>query len=110
MHDELDGLTTLWDGKSGQEYEYWVYEIWHPMASVPSNYCFAKEVEQHKWSPIYFGETDDISEHLDHHQKIDHILQHGATHILAHTSSEDVEVRHAEEADLVAKWKPPCND
>ncbi len=112
MHDELieNEVTILWDGKSGKEYEFWIYEIGYPMASVPCNYCFAKETEPHKWSPIYFGETGDISERFDYHQKIDRILQHGATHIHAHISGEDREVRRVEEADLVAKWKPPCND
>lgn len=57
-----DDLTILWDGESGKEYKYWIFKIGHPFKKVPGNYCFAKEPEPHHWTPIYFGETGDLSE------------------------------------------------
>jgi len=32
-----DQLTILWDGKSGREYRYWIYEIGHSMKQVPGS-------------------------------------------------------------------------
>lgn len=105
-----DNLTILWDGKSGKEYKYWIFEIGHPLKQVPGNYCFAKETEPSKWRPIYFGETKDLSERFDNHHKITCIRREGATHIHAHESSADKETRLTEEADLVERWHPECND
>ena len=105
-----DDLTILWDGEPGKEYRYWIYKIGHSMKQVPGNYCFAKEIEPHQWTPIYFGETEDISERFEYHHKMDCILRKGATHIHTHTSSPDKEIRCAEETDLINRWHPPCND
>ena len=105
-----DQLTILWDGKSGREYRYWIYDIGHSMKQVPGNYCFAEETLPHTWKPIYFGETSDLSECFDYHHKMDCIRQNGATHIHTHISSEDKEVRCLEETDLINKWKALCND
>jgi len=102
--------TILWDGKSGKEYKYWIFEIGHSLKQVPGNYCFAKETESHKWTPIYFGETGDLSERFDNHHKMPCIRQERATHIHAHESSANKETRLAEEADLVGRWHPKCND
>jgi hypothetical protein len=105
-----DELTILWDGKSGKEYKYWIYEIGHPMKAVPGNYCFAKETNPNTWTPIYFGETEDLSERFDHHHKIDCLRRNGSTHIHTHTSSAGKEVRCEEETDLINRWTPPCNN
>lgn len=105
-----DNPTILWDGKSGKEYKYWIFEIGHPLKQVPGNYCFAKETEPSKWRPIYFGETGDLSERFDNHHKMPCIRQEGATHIHTHESSADKETRLAEESDLVERWHPKCND
>ena len=102
--------TILWEGESGKEYKYWIFKIGHPLKQIPGNYCFAKETKPKTWTPIYFGETEDLSERFDNHHKMPCIKREGATHIHAHESNADKKVRCAEEADLVAKRQPPCND
>ena len=63
------------------------------------------------WDAIYFGETADLSSRtLETHPKMGCIQFLGATHIHAHTSSENEGARQAEKADLTANWDPPCND
>ncbi len=99
-----------WDGKSGKKYNYWIYEIGQSFEHVPGNYCFAKEVNPHKWIPIYFEETSDLSELFGDHHRIPDVQREGATHIHTHTGNASKEARLAEEADLVEKWHPEYND
>ena len=99
-----------WDGRSGKEYKYWIYKIGVSFESIPANYCFAEEPKPNHWRPIYFGETEDISERFDDHNKIGCIREQGATHIPVHKSNRDKEARCAEETDLINKWQPKCND
>jgi hypothetical protein len=40
---------------------------------------------------------------------MDYIKMHGATHICAHVSPANVEMRLKEEEDLIARLNPPCN-
>ena len=103
--------TIVWEGASGKEYKYWIYDIGYAnFDSVPGNYIFAKEAPPKTHSPIYIGETEDISERFDYHHKIDCIKRNGATHIHAHKSSSAKETRCEEESDLIQKWTPICND
>jgi len=93
--------TIMWEGASGTEYKYWTYDIgYNNFDPVPANYTFAKETKPKTHSPIYIGETEDISERFDYHHKIDCIKRNGATHIHAHKSSDNKNVRVAEEQDL----------
>ena len=98
-----------WTGKSGLTYKYGIYRIGTTFTAKPGNYVFAKETEPNRWSPIYVGETGDLSERFDNHHKMACIKLNGATHIHVHTSSSDVKVRRAEETDLINKWNPKCN-
>jgi predicted GIY-YIG superfamily endonuclease len=99
-----------WDGKSGREYRYWIYEIGTTFSKNPGNYIFAKEVKPLEWSPVYIGQTGDLSERLDNHHKMPCIKRRGATHIHIHTGSQDEDTRLAEEKDLALRWHPACND
>ena len=99
-----------WEGKSGKKYGYWINAIGTPMKAVPGNYIFASETEPHKHRPIYIGQTGDLSERFDNHHKMPCIRQNGATHIHTHESSADEAIRKAEEADLIDRLHPVCND
>lgn len=98
-----------WKGQSGTTYTYWIYDIGTTFEATPANYIFAKETP-YLWGAIYIGQTGDLSERFDNHHKMPCIQEHGATHIHAHTSSEDEAKRLAEEKDLVLYCNPPCND
>jgi hypothetical protein len=101
--------TVVWAGASGREYTYWVFAVGTPFNVAPGNYVFAKATKLGAYSPIYVGETDDLSTRFGGHHKESCIEREGATHIHVHRSSENEKVRQAEEADIVAKWNPPCN-
>lgn len=98
-----------WIGQSDTKYHYWIYPIDTTFDAVLGNYIFAKEIRSQEFIPIYIGETGDLSERFDDHHAMPCIRRNGATHIHVHKSSEDQEVRRAEESDLIAKWNPVCN-
>lgn len=99
-----------WDGITGKKYRYHIYPIAESHNAVPANYLFAKKNADGQYSPIYVGETGDISERFDSHHKMPCIKQRGATHLCTHKSSEDATVRRLEEQDIKKKLHPPCND
>jgi predicted GIY-YIG superfamily endonuclease len=102
--------TILWPGKSGEKYRYWISPLGAPMKQEPGNYVFARETENGSFVPIYIGQTSDLSERFDDHHKMPCIRQHKATHMHTHTSSASEKGRKAEEADLIERWNPACND
>ena len=105
--------TIIWKGKSGTEYKYWLYDLGDTHDAVPANYIFIKETKGTKanyFTPIYIGETEDISERFDSHHKMPCIQRNGATHLCTHKSDADKKVRCAEESDLINNYNPTCND
>ena len=101
--------TYNWAGQSGKEYAYQVYKVGQRLGRTPGNYMFAREADS-GFLPIYVGQTSDLSERFDGHHKIDCIRANGATHLHAHASSRDEDVRRKEEADIKIAQEPPCND
>ncbi len=98
-----------WEGISGRKYRYHIYPISDSHGAVPANYVFAKKVSG-GYTPVYVGETGNISDRFDSHHKMPCIKRHGATHLTTHESSNDVKVRRLEEQDIIKKQNPPCND
>ncbi len=102
--------TIRWAGKSGEKYRYWIFPIKDfSFKASPGNYVFARRTKTGSYVPVYVGETGDLSDRFDNHHKMACAIRNGATHIHAHTSSADDEVRRAEESDIIAKWNPVCN-
>lgn len=101
--------TINWSGKSGKTYKYWIYPIGDSLKAEAGNYIFAKETTKGRFTPIYVGETSNLDERFDNHHKAGCIKSNGATHIHAHLNADEDD-RLAEEADIIAKWGPPCND
>ena len=102
--------TIMWAGQSGKEYKYWVYPIGTSFKEEAGNYIFARETKPASWSPCYIGQTENLNQRLGDHEKETCAKRHGATHIHAHLTDGGEAVRRAEEADLIAKWTPPCNE
>ena len=101
--------TIQWPGASGETYKYWIYSAGASLKAEGGNYIFARETSPGQFTPVYIGETSDLSERFDDHHKADCINSAGATHIHAHLNSKK-QNRLNEEGDLIAQWKPSCND
>ncbi len=99
-----------WEGRSGKAYEYHIYPLNEKHDAVPANYLFARKTEKGTFTPIYAGETGDISERFDNHHKMPCIKREVATHLCTHKGSRDKSTRQQEESDIIDRWKPPCND
>ncbi len=103
--------TTTWYGKSGKEYKYDIYQIGTTFEPGPGNYVFARyESGIMNYIPIFVGQTSDLSEHFDDHHKMPCVQRNRATFICVHRSSSSEKSRMTEEADLVARLHPICND
>ena len=101
--------TITWTGKSGLSYTYYIYPFGTPFEAKPGNYIFASETGFNSFTPIYFGETEDLSERFDYHHKMPCILRNRATHVHVHLNERGVLARQAEERDLILRWSPTCN-
>ena len=101
-----------WQGASRQNYHYWVSPFYTYFKETPGNYIYAKETPpgSNRWEAIYIGQSENLSQRLADHEKEAEAIRLGATHIHAHTSSPDEDVRRAEESDLIAGLRPPCNE
>ena len=98
-----------WTGQSGVNYTYFIYPNNDKFQSKPGNYIFAYQSSPGLWTAVYIGETSDMSERFNSHHKSGCIQLHGATHIHAHLSADNVNIRRHEENDLIANYFPPCN-
>lgn len=99
-----------WPGKSGRQYQYWIHPIGTTFKEEPGNYIYAKETQPNSWRPCYIGQTNNLDERLEGHEKEVCAKRQGATHIHAHTNGNGEVGRRAEEKDLILRWQPPCND
>jgi len=102
--------TIKWRGQLGKDYTYWIYPIGTSFKKEPGNYIFAKETTPGRWTPCYIGQTKNLDQRLENHNKEECATKHGATHIHAHLTAGGEAVRKAEEKDLLVRWNPPCND
>lgn len=107
-------MTTIvdWPGGSEKKYRYWA--INNPkdagsILSVAGNYAFVKQLPNGNFTPLYFGETDDLRARIPAHECWDAAVRLGVTHVMAHTTPAGASSRLAEEADLIARWNPPLN-
>lgn len=58
---------------------------------------------------VYFGESKNVADRLDGHEKEDCFKNHGANCVSVHADSDE-QPRLNKEADLIANYDPPCND
>jgi hypothetical protein len=105
----MNAPTTEWIGQSGRSYTYWIRPIGTELKNFPGNYIIAKTAFLGDWLPIFIGQTEDLSEDFDQHDKADCIRREQATHLHAHVNNGGQEARLTEETDLIARHSPPCN-
>lgn len=102
------GNKCKWIGASGKEYLYDIYPIDADWNDVAGNYIFAKETSPHNWEAVYIGETESFKDRLPNHNELPCIRRNGGTHIHVRVNKDSL-TRKAEETDLIATGKPPCN-
>ena len=102
----------LWEGQSGVKYAYWICPLDSSWKQAPANYIFARETSpgSNRWIPVYIGQTGNLADRFSCHEKEDCAIRNGATHLHTHTSDGSEAVRCQEEADLISRWKPACNE
>ena len=105
--------TKTWEDEFGNEYEYRIYPIDSRFAEyedIGGNYIFARQgpIETNEWYPQYIGQTKDIKQRHENHDKEACARRNGATHIHVHVNPNG-ETRSAEEMKLVDTYSPVCN-
>jgi len=104
-------VTIDWPGQSGTKYRY--YSLKHITANgiqaVGGNYAFVRQLANGNFSPLYFGQADDLRARIPCHERWDDARRAGATHVMAHTTPAGEQARLAEERDLIQQWSPMLN-
>lgn len=112
MHTDtmLRGLGVhVWTGKSGQKYRYSVFMFGTVFGPGPGTYVYARETRAGQFSPIYFGQTEDLSEPFSDYVAMQCIKMNRVSHIHVRLSNAGEEIRRAERSDLIEQWNPLCN-
>ena len=99
-----------WPGQSGKDYPYTVYPIDAPFQMTPGSFIYARQAADGGWVPIYIAQTRNLGQRLEGHVTVEDAVQNGATHIHAHYDTAGQSARCSEERDLLARWKPVCNE
>jgi hypothetical protein len=98
-----------WQGQSGEDYSYEIYPIADlPFLKKPGNYIFAKWAHA-QWTPVYVGQTSDLSSIGNAHPLETCIARNGATHVHVRVNASGKQARLDEKADLLECWNTPCN-
>lgn len=99
-----------WIGDSGQSYDFELYPMHTIFRPIPACYIFVKQVDTQSWGAIYIGETENIRQRFDWHEKMPCITRHGATHVCIYTQGMEGRLRrYTLEGDLLRRISPPCN-
>ena len=96
---------------TGSSFQTYVFEK-HPIGAPfpPLGACYVFIQQMFPQSPIYIGETGDLSDRFENHHKLPCIRSEGATHICIYvTGMERLDNRQAVESDLLGRYNPPCN-
>lgn len=101
--------TCTWTGTSGTAYTYHYYPLGTVLRPVPGNYVFGYRSASGGWVALYVGQTEDLNARFDDHHKIDCAKSRGATHVHARVNNGGRDARLREEADLIMRYRPPCN-
>ncbi len=98
-----------WTGRSGMDYEYWVCPLDASFADIPGNFIYAAKDESGDWRPLYIAAADSLRKEIREHPGVALAIDSGATHLHVHLHEDSGSARENEKADLIARWRPPCN-
>ena len=100
--------TIEWLGYSFRKYKHTVSTWPGKFEKGPGNFIFCSIDADYTWSPIYIGETNDLSEPFVNHRKMRCIMGLGATHVHAHANSGGEAARLDERNELIQIYDPIC--
>jgi len=100
-------------GRSGTGYEFDVYPFHTEFTAVGAVYFVTRRTREaegeYSHAPIYIGQTGNLPDRFDSHDKADCFRRERANCICTHL--DDNEQRRLQiESDLLKNYKPPCND
>jgi predicted GIY-YIG superfamily endonuclease len=105
--------TLTLSGKSGDKYDFNVYQFDTSFKQVAAVYAVTKRYKKqdgsHTHTIIYIGQTDNLSERFDDHHKAECFSRNNANCICVHKETSEKE-RLRIESDLLAARDPDCND
>lgn len=106
MADTID-----WGGQGGRKYRYWFLADTTPNGIVAAggNYAFVKKLANGNFTPLYFGQADDLKARIPNHERLEDAKRAGMTHVMGHTTPAGEQARLAEEKDLIGYWNPVLN-
>jgi len=97
--------TVSWDDIKFTVYDYSIAVNWHEIGAV---YIFVWRNSSITWDALYVGQTENLRERLDGHEKLDAAIRLGLNQI--HVCPEDSQrVRLAMESRLIERYRPPLN-
>lgn len=106
------GTLTL-TGASGTKYAFNVYPYDTEFKAIGTVYYISKRTEKADGTgshdKIYIGETGDLVERFDNHNKEPCFFMHSANCISIHQESNENK-RLIIEEDLIDAYNPPCNE
>lgn len=100
-----------WLGHSGNRYRYWFLAdiSVNGIKAEAGNYAFVKRLANGNFSPLYFGESENLRERIPGHERWAEAVRLGATHVMGHTAQDGEQARCDEERDLIQRWNPALN-
>lgn len=99
-------------GERGKTYTFRVYNKDTQFRNIGAVYIFVKLVSRKdniSSRALYIGETENLCERIENHEKWECVLKHGCTHICV-MAVKDREERLAIETDLRHKYETYCNN
>lgn len=100
-------------GESKEKYDFDVYPINTNFRSIGAVYYISKRIEKSDGTvsheAIYIGQTGNISERLENHNKEDCFNRYDVNCISIHRKDNESD-RFSVEADLIRAYNPPCNE
>jgi excinuclease UvrABC nuclease subunit len=106
--------TILLTGKSGSQYLFWIYSLDTNFKNEGAVYVYTQATPNseggHTHSVIYVGQTGDLGSRLSNHHKWACINGRGANRICTTRIMPNEQERLNMEADLIAYYRPVCNE
>jgi hypothetical protein len=104
---------TAFKGASGKQYGFKVYALGTRFRKLGGVFVVTSRCNGdnggHRHVPLYVGQTEDFSQPLDKHRKVDAFVKHGANCVCLLSDASE-KSRLAKEQDLIAAFHPVCND